>query len=201
MPVYGGTLTPADRPRWAAARTLADLGELTAQWLEGRIDSRPGYYGRVDEDKAPGLTETLILLNRAGFLTDDSQAGFDGKGFDNAHWQQRAAVTGFASEETYGWLEASVHGTRFKAFGWPTVSRQGSRPMPAVCVTRRNSEECTWYGDQYSMSELTDEFAGCGHDAIDALCSVLTVTVYDVVPGPNELWAVLRQAAHVRAQP
>jgi hypothetical protein len=108
MTAYGGTLTPDDRPRWAAARTLADLGELTAQWLEGRIDSQPGYYGRVDvdEDKVPGLTETLILLNRAGFLTNGSQAGFDGKGFDNARWQQLAAVTGFASKETYGWLEA-----------------------------------------------------------------------------------------------
>jgi hypothetical protein len=26
----------ADRKLWAQARTLADLGELTAQWLEGR---------------------------------------------------------------------------------------------------------------------------------------------------------------------
>lgn len=25
------------------ARTLADLGELTAQWLEARIESPPGY--------------------------------------------------------------------------------------------------------------------------------------------------------------
>jgi Domain of unknown function (DUF6919) len=34
-----GEMDPEDAARWRAARTLADLGELTAQWLEGKIAS------------------------------------------------------------------------------------------------------------------------------------------------------------------
>src|SRR6266496_4268047 len=36
-----GEMDPEDAARWRAARTLADLGELTAQWLEGKIASIP----------------------------------------------------------------------------------------------------------------------------------------------------------------
>jgi len=36
-----GGMTPEDAGRWRAARTLADLGEVTAQWLEGKITSIP----------------------------------------------------------------------------------------------------------------------------------------------------------------
>ena len=41
----------ADRKLWAAARTLADLGELTARWLEGRIASQPGYAANYGPDQ------------------------------------------------------------------------------------------------------------------------------------------------------
>ena len=34
-------MSTADRRAWEAARTLADLGELTAQWLEGAIARSP----------------------------------------------------------------------------------------------------------------------------------------------------------------
>ncbi len=97
----GRPLTRRDRSLWAAARSLADLGELTALWLDGSIASQPGYYGPcdVDEDDAPGLTDTLILLNRAGYVTFGSQAGYDG-----APWQQLAAVEGLAAPHTYNWL-------------------------------------------------------------------------------------------------
>ncbi|GGZ19658.1 DUF6919 domain-containing protein [Streptomyces nitrosporeus] len=35
-------MSRADRRRWRSARTVADLGELMALWLEGEIASRPG---------------------------------------------------------------------------------------------------------------------------------------------------------------
>jgi hypothetical protein len=48
--------------RWAATRTMS---ELTAQRLEGRVASQPGYYGTVDvdENNAPGLTSTPATSN------------------------------------------------------------------------------------------------------------------------------------------
>ncbi|MGW1620979.1 DUF6919 domain-containing protein, partial [Streptomyces sp. NPDC002172] len=35
-------MSRSDRRRWRSARTISDLGELMALWLEGTIASRPG---------------------------------------------------------------------------------------------------------------------------------------------------------------
>ena len=85
----------SDLAAWGSARTLADLGELTARWIEGTIASQPGYCGPSDIED-PALVPLLAALNRAGFVTTGSQAGESGPGYDGAHWQQRAAVEGFA---------------------------------------------------------------------------------------------------------
>jgi hypothetical protein len=39
-------MSRADRRRWKSARTLADVGELTAPWLPGEISSLAGYAPR-----------------------------------------------------------------------------------------------------------------------------------------------------------
>src|ERR1700678_2550864 len=90
-------MSHADREAWASARTLADLGELTAQWLEGGIISQPGYAPGCgpDEETVP-LIPILATLNRAGFVTSGSQPGDAGYGSEGTGWQQRAAVEGFA---------------------------------------------------------------------------------------------------------
>jgi len=77
-------------PRWAAAVTLEQLGDLVAQWLEGRISSAPfnAVEGPPDSETGP-LVPVLAQLNRSGFVTEDSQPGeIDGD------WAQRAFVTG-----------------------------------------------------------------------------------------------------------
>lgn len=35
------SMKPEDQARWTSARTLADLGELTTQFLEGNIEQTP----------------------------------------------------------------------------------------------------------------------------------------------------------------
>jgi hypothetical protein len=90
------TVTKADRAAWRSARTLADLGELTARWIEGRLASQPGYCGPCDIED-PALVPVLARLNRAGFVTAGSQPGNDGPGYGGAHREQRAAVDGFGS--------------------------------------------------------------------------------------------------------
>lgn len=179
----GGPLTRADRPRWAATRTLADVSELTAQWLEGHIDSQPGYYGRVDVDEAPGLTDALITLNRAGLVTDNSQAGYDGPGHDGAHWRQLAAVTGFCDKDTHRRLRDALTGTPFR-----------TQEAPGVVVTWREHTPYTTFGGPLRRAMVTDVYAGCGRDAVEALCDAIQITIYDPTPGGNELWPALRRA-------
>lgn len=194
----GHPLTRRDRPLWAAAASLADLGELTAAWLEGAIASQPGYYGRcdVDEDDAPGLTDTLILLNRAGYVTNGSQAGYDGPGYDGGHWQQLAAVEGLAARHTYDWLCDALTGTRFGLLAWPCKARPWHRAGAGITVTFRDGQPYTTFGTQLGEATLAgDLYDGCGDDAIAAACAALQVTIYDPEPGPNDLWPVLADAA------
>jgi hypothetical protein len=67
----------ATRQRWQEASTLRELGELTALWLEGKLDSQPGYVPRVGPDKeTTELVAVLARLNRIGYLTDSSQPGW-----------------------------------------------------------------------------------------------------------------------------
>jgi hypothetical protein len=60
---------------WGQARTLADIGELTAQWLEGRITYLPADLGSAPDSETEALVPVLATVNRMGFVTDFSQPG------------------------------------------------------------------------------------------------------------------------------
>src|SRR5690242_948094 len=85
-----------NRQGWACARTLADLGQLTARWLEGDLATVPGYGCRPAAETAL-LVPVLAAVNRAGYVTAGSQPGHAGPGYDRARWEQRAAVEGLAA--------------------------------------------------------------------------------------------------------
>jgi hypothetical protein len=191
---------------WASARTLADLGELTAQWLEGAIPSVPGYIGGPDPETGE-LVPVLAKLNRAGFVTACSQPALDRPGYDGARWQQCAAVEGFTDSpdlvmrirqgrRAYG-LKVIAHDPatlpRWR-FGW-------GRQAP---VTWRDGEEYTWFGAQIPRCHLRGpEFAGglCCRQGLDAFCSAWQVTVIDPEPGRSDvLWRTLEWAAAGRPE-
>ncbi len=180
-----------DEEAWQAATSLQDLCGLTIRWLQGELNSTPGYLGSVDVDEAdaPGLTETLILLNQHGFMTTSSQAGFDGLGYGDWHWQQHAAVTGFATYDTCRWLLGAVAGTRFQ-----TLEDVCRRRGPNVFVTYVNGRPYTRFGVQ-SRADIKFSWDGCGGEALAALQDAWQVTIYDPVAGPNDLWPVLRDTA------
>jgi hypothetical protein len=93
-------MSRADRHRWAGARTVADLGELMALWLEGEIGSRPGYAARYGPDpETAELVPLLAALCRTGLITTCSQPGLTGFGVDGQWWQQRAAVELVATDQ------------------------------------------------------------------------------------------------------
>lgn len=192
-----------ERDVWASAQSLADLGELTARWLEGDLQSQPGYYGSVDvdEDDAVGLTAALAALNRAGLVTDNSQAGHVGIGWDGAHWRSRAAVTGFAAAETVQHLRDTLTGLRqpyyLIASERPRLPyrwrRQGGLP-----VTWREDVPTCWFGNTLSRSDLDFSYDGVGSGALVELHAALQVAVIDLTCGRNDLWEVLYAWAETR---
>jgi hypothetical protein len=95
----------ADRAAWRSATTMADLGELVVAWLNGQLRQTPGHLGPPAAETIP-LIPALTLANRAGFVTDNSQAADSHEG---RVWE--AWVTGFASDATLAGLRAAVAGT------------------------------------------------------------------------------------------
>jgi hypothetical protein len=178
----------ADAKRWAATTTLTDLCALTVEWLEGRLASQPGYAGPCDVDQAPCLRAALVALNQIGFLTNDSQEGFEGEGADGAQWTQRAAVFGFTDRATFDWLTNVLPG-----FEVTTATPHGT------VVTWRNGEPHTVYGARWDAGDLSEEaYPGCSEEALASVADALQVTVYDPMPRSNQLWEFLQDSAAAR---
>lgn len=183
-------VTRADRARWAAASSLNELGELTADWLTGRIASQPGYYGGVDVDEAdaPGLTAALVAANRAGYWTRSSQAGYDGPGYQG-HWRQLAWVTGVIDPHQPG-VHALIRSARlagYRVVVWERVS-------PELVVTWWRGQPHTvesWMSPRVVRREVCAEL---GTAATRQVLHAVQVTVYDPQPGRNTMWAWLERA-------
>jgi len=204
MPMPGsGTVGMRDRRRWREATSMDELCSLTVAWLSGEIGTQPGYYGRVDvdDDLAPGMATALIALNRMGFLTRCSQAGYNGvdpDDVDDFHWTQCAAVEGFASPSTVERLQAALGGTRFE------IRAEATRPpdVPFVqgqVVTHLEGSPHTWFGGRLSAEEIELEFEGTSAAAVAAVQETLQVVIQDPTAGPNDLWTCLNAAAATAA--
>jgi len=191
--------TKSDLAPWKSARTLADLGELTARWLEGTIPSVPGYIGEPDETKE--LVPVLAKLNRAGFVTTCSQPAFDGTGYGGAHWQQCAAVEGFTTAALASRIIAGLDGRSgllVIAHDPATLRRWRFGWGQETAATWRDGEEYTWFGAQICRRHIRGPlFAGglCSRQGLDAFCSAWQVTVIDPERGrPDVLWQALEAA-------
>jgi len=174
----------ADRAVWNAVTTLAEQGEVTAQWLEGTVTTQPEYRAPcdVDEQDVPGMAATLAAANRAGFVTTQSQAGYDGDGYDGAHWSQHAAVVGFADNEATHWLRDSLTDT-----GVVVADRQNRHlwQEPVLPVTFRDGVPVTDFG----VREPTDTVTADARQLV----------IYDPESGRNDrLWPALQAAADQR---
>lgn len=170
-----GTRPGKAAARWRSARTLADLGELAIAWLHGEINQTPGHNGPPDDETIP-LIPALVIVNRGGFVTENSQlAGFDGDDTWNT-W-----VSGFASDATLARLREAVGGTPLR-----------------LSACRGRVHECGQQRFRFPhcpRREVTRFWA----DACPAVASTLWdawyVTVEDPEPGRNELlWTTLATA-------
>ena len=98
-------MSRADAARWASCRDMADLGEMVIAWLGGEVAQTPGHCGPPCAETIP-LIPVLTAVNRAGFVTDNSQLA---DSMDGRTWN--TWVDGFASDATLARLRLATAGT------------------------------------------------------------------------------------------
>lgn len=185
----------ADRRLWAKARTLPELCNLMARWVEGDLSMWPGYSdGAAEETLA--LVPVLARANRGGFLTDASQPGFDGTGFDGLHWQQRAAVSGFVTDEqVLSRIRVAATAAGLVVFiSHPRLLPQG---RGGTC-TLRGGQPYTVFGEYMPPLLLRHLWAGVHRQAMAEIVDAWQVTVADPDYGPSDrVWTALDAAMDV----
>ncbi|MFF7986999.1 DUF6919 domain-containing protein [Streptomyces sp. NPDC007901] len=158
-------MSRSDRRRWRSARTISDLGELMALWLEGKIASRPGYQPRYGpDDETAHLVPTLAALCRAGYVTTCSQPGLVGTGADGLWWEQRAAVELVVTDPKL------FHRLVDAAYAAGLIVRindyrpgGGAQEQPVV-VTTRDGEAVTAFGGRISRADMAIQWPGLDRD-------------------------------------
>lgn len=182
----------ADRRLWRQAGSLPDLCELMARWLEGELSMWPGYADWPDGETA-ALIPVLARANRAGFLTDQSQPGCDGPGFDGSRWEQRAAVSGLIGDEELLYAIGRVAEARRLTLLVRDVHGHGR--LPGMTATRVDGEPYTTFGTRLSRRQLRHIWRGVSRPALDDICAAWQVTLVDPQWGSGDrLWTALDEA-------
>jgi hypothetical protein len=167
-------LSRADAARWRSARTMADLGGLVIAWLTGEIERTPAHAGGPCEETLP-LIPALTVINRGGFVTDNSQLA---ESMGGETWN--ANVDGFASDETLARIREATAGTGLIV--------RACRGRAHECGRLRGLRPCP-------RRQVTDFWATACPLAADALWATWWVHVEDPVNGRNHLlWPVLATA-------
>ena len=191
-----------DRALWRDAHTVGDLGLLTARWLEGTIDSQPGYEPSCGPDEETAeLIGVLAQANRAGFLTATSQPGSGPDiGVDGAWWTQRAAVEGWIAPGLGrgGELTTAAHEAGLLLITHPAHRRprRGHGAAGGVVVTTRNGIATTVLGRPAAQSEVRFRWKEVARPARQAVLAATQITLAADALGPHQrLWDVLEQWA------
>lgn len=195
----GHNINRTEQTMWESAANLADIGSLTALWLEGRIEHQAGYCAPVDvdEDDVPGLANLLAACCRAGIVTRQSQAAAACIGYDGNWWEQRAAVEGFATDDALARLTAIVTAAGLSIQAGKAGRRTSQRN--SVDVTLCAGRAVTGFGVILSESHLADEWTGygiCRPSAVQEIIGSWQVLVYDPEWNRNvRLWPALTRFA------
>jgi hypothetical protein len=187
-------MSRSDRRAWQSARTLADLGHLMADWLEGGIASWPGYAPNWGpDDETTDLVPTLAALCRTGFVTTGSQPGDTGPGVDGRMYEQRSVVDGLVTDrDLYGRIVAAAHtaGLLVTAHD-PHVGTHGD----PTAATRADGVTVTEFGHRLNRRDLRTIWPArlIGEDAFTAIEGAvqLTVAAPEYGAAGQRLWDVM----------
>lgn len=186
---------PSLDPAWLKAQSLIELGELTAQWLEGTIPTQPGYGGGPAKETRE-LVPLLAAINRMGYLTWSSQpAG------TNRHGRKRAAVEGFCDLDMADRIRArATEAGCIVIVREPVATRfsdRADREQPPQPVTMDSTGlVLTVFGRPHTWASLRDIYAGCSFQAVEDVAKHCQVTVVDRDFGRTVpmLWGALLKA-------
>ena len=187
-------MSRADRRLWHAARTTADLGDLMARWLEGDLNSRPGYAANYGPDaETDELVPTLAAACRAGIITLDSQPGYAGAGYDGAHWEQRAAVECLVADtETLDVLTGAARAAGLLVGVIDYAATGGDQEEFLIDATTRDGEFTTVYGGRLRPVDMTVIWNGLSRQLLGQVSHGIYVTLAAPDYGPSTLlWDVL----------
>jgi hypothetical protein len=173
---------------WRDARTIADLGQNMAGWLEGRVPSWPGYdgpFGQEEDNGARHLIPVLAAANRSGFVTTCSQPATDNGRGD----RQRAWVEGIVHDRNP--ILGRLLGLERQGF---TVIR-GAR-TPYLVLTEEDGQPFTTLGYRVNRDWKAREWQGVGRHALRELRQHgTTLNIVDMSWGRDDrLWAALANA-------
>lgn len=186
---------------------LAELGERTARWLEGHAPEPFGGYDEPDTE-TQHLIPALATLNRAGYVTTGSQPGEPpGPGMGGKDWQQRAAVDGFADDDTLARIKAVVACTELVLIvnriqvppNWHRWIPARARPLDrrgwtgqVVVSASTDGEGATWFGGRMPYDDFELNFKQVDDATFTALLNAWQVTVIDPRWGRDDLlWDTL----------
>lgn len=157
-----------DMKRWKAAKSFEDLCELMALFVLGEMKFSPGYFAESVTEETKSIATYLARINRAGFLTIDSQPGSPLKGKSG----QRAYVCGYAHPNTAAVLSARLVPTDlyFNEFhSFEPLWRSGEVGEHRIAVTLSNGTTLTSVANCNSTNDLQSFWEDIGHAAYDDL--------------------------------
>jgi hypothetical protein len=166
---------------WLEAKTLEELGELTARWVEGTLPYYPFYGDAVDPETEP-LRERLVHFNRNGLVTTFSQPA---EPLDEEGFAQRACVEAYAREGLAKRLAALGLYTDLLVLIFPADVSWGYR----IPITLSEFRPFTWCGSNGGREELESLKGYLSADAADSLSSAWQVIIIDLQWGREDyLW-------------
>lgn len=173
-------MPPAHRDRWQEARTVRELGQLGALYLEGQVGSQPAYQPNcgIDPETRP-LVPTLARANRAGFFTNKSQPGRDDGYPDDKAW-----VLGFADEHA-AWALIDLLGGSGLSYRFQRASER----RPVIVHGKVGSR-------LFTERDIRNYFDDCHPVAVEALVNAVQVVIEDPDPGRDDrVWPLLEEYA------
>lgn len=180
---------------WRRASSVADLRELTVDWLEGRVRQTPDHAGPPEAETAE-IRDALVALNRGGLLTTGSQPARPITVRDGFLWSgQRAWVDAVGRTELVSPLVRRLHDAGLMAMFNPAAtgeSRQWDLRWP---VTYFEGTACTRVYADPVMTPFAARRAWLSRAARADLAGCVSLCVVDPHWGrADRLWDVLTDA-------